>query len=93
YDGDGVLMKPQDVAIDAEMNLKVGASLGLIKSLILNALSTKYIDQIENERPEFLLELKNELNRKVFNRIPWGEDEDQKAFRVQEVIFTTMIIQ
>ncbi|SVD86082.1 uncharacterized protein METZ01_LOCUS438936, partial [marine metagenome] len=54
---------------------------------------TKYIDQIENERPEFLLELKNEMNRKVFNRIPWGEDEDQKAFRVQEVIFTTMIIQ
>ncbi len=90
---DGELMTPMDVALDGEMTLKVGAALGLIKSLILNELSSRYIDQIENERPEFLADMKDVLNQKVFNKIPWGEEDDQKSFRVQEVIFTTLIIQ
>ena len=90
---DGDLMTIQEVGLDGEMTLKVGVALGLIKSVILEALSTRYIDQIENERAQFLMDVKVELNRKVFNKIPWGEEDDQKSFRIQEVIFTKLIIQ
>ena len=90
---DGDLMTIQEVALDGEMTLKVGVALGLIKSVILEALSTRYIDQLENERAQFLMDVKVELNRKVFNKIPWGEEDDQKSFRIQEVIFTKLIIQ
>jgi flagellar basal body-associated protein FliL len=91
--GDGEVMTIEEVALDSEMTLKVGVALGLIKSVILEALSTRYIDQIENERAQFLLDVRDELNRKVFNKIPWGEEDDLKSFRIQEVIFTKLIIQ
>jgi flagellar basal body-associated protein FliL len=90
---DGDLMTIQEVGLDGEMTLKVGVALGLIKSVILEALSTRHIDQLENERAQFLTDVKVELNRKVFNKIPWGEEDDQKSFRIQEVIFTKLIIQ
>ena len=91
-DGDGEIMKTEEVMADPELP-KVDANLGLIKSIILDALSSKYIDQIEAERPEIMSDLKEELNRRVFNRIAWGDEDDQKSIRISEVIFTTLIIQ
>lgn len=90
--GDGEIMTTEEVMGDAELP-KVDANLGLIKSIILDALSSKYIDQIEAERPEIMADLKEELNRRVFNRIAWGDEDDQKSIRISEVIFTTLIIQ
>ncbi|MBT3342336.1 MAG: flagellar basal body-associated FliL family protein [Gemmatimonadetes bacterium] len=90
--GDGDVMTADEVMADPELP-KVDANLGLIKSIILDALSSKYIDQIEAERPDIVADLKEELNRRVFNRIPWGDDDDQKSIRISDVIFTTLIIQ
>lgn len=92
HDADGEPFKPKDIETNAEALLKVDANLGKMKAIIINVLGSKYIDQYEKQMAEIADEIRRELNRQVFEKIPW-DDDGKMGIEVAEVIFTGKIIQ
>ncbi|MEE2657955.1 MAG: flagellar basal body-associated FliL family protein [Candidatus Latescibacterota bacterium] len=94
-DAEGEPMKAATIAADAAGSIGiVDSNLGLIISVILDLISSKYIDDIETRRPEIQEELVKELNQRVFTKIEWSAEEGSRLnLFVTEVIFTKLIIQ
>lgn len=89
---DGEPIKPDDLATDTDALGRAEKQIGLVRSIILQKLRSSDIDDLENNLDGILEELKQELNRRVFDKIKW-DDDGKKKIRVQEVISTALVIQ
>ena len=73
---------------------KIGENIGLVKSIFIEVVRAKTIDQLEGEYiKDVQEEIKQRLNNEVFPHLFDEKEDDQKEIKVEEILFTKMIIQ
>lgn len=87
--------KGGDVAVDSPDLLSLEPYAGLAKSIILEIIRSKTVDELTT--PEYEAEIKeqikNTLNSRIMERIFKGENDEELRLRVSEVQFSEFIIQ
>lgn len=79
---------------DHDLFVKLAMYESKIKAIIVQVVRLKTIDQLSAELlPEVKDEIRQQLNREVFQKIFAPEDNDNIEVEVQEVVFSDIIIQ
>ncbi len=79
---------------DDDTHVKLALYEHKIKEIIVHVVRLKTIDQLSAEfLPDVKDEIRQELNREVFQKIFAPEDNDNIEVEVQEVVFSDIIIQ
>ncbi len=74
--------------------VKVNDYAGLVRSILIEVVRSKTIDQLEGEYiKDVQEEIKQRLNSEVFPHLFDEKEDDQKEIKVEEILFTKMIIQ
>ncbi len=94
-DKDGKEVKLADfVDVFGEDVGKIQDYNGLVRSILIEVVRSKTIDQLEGEYiKDVQEEIKQRLNSEVFPHLFDEKEDDKKAMKVEEILFTKMIIQ
>ena len=85
-------LTPEELAADTGAQDLILQNLGLIQNILLARLRASHIDEFEGDLPGIMEEVKDQLNRDVFERIKW-DDKGEKKIWVKKVIATELVIQ